>query len=118
MMSLLGEFQSRLPARLRRKFESLDTAPAIQAYLEELPYVGEARDRCPLDVMKDGQCHCLDGGLFAALALRRIGQPGLLIDLVPAQDGSGKNLDDDHVLAVYRRHGSWGAVAKSNFSWL
>jgi hypothetical protein len=68
--------------------------------------------------MQDSQCHCLDGGLFAALALRRIGYPGLLIDLVPAQDRRGTKLDDDHVLAIFQRHGAWGAVAKSNYAWL
>jgi hypothetical protein len=68
--------------------------------------------------MKDAQCHCLDGGLMAALALRRIGEPGLLVDLVPAKDRKGNNLDDDHVLAVFRRHGTWGAIAKSNFAGL
>lgn len=117
-MSLLAEFEARLPADLRRQFQALCSAADIQRYLDSLPYVGEERDRCPLDVMKDGQCHCLDGGLLAALALRRIGDPGLLIDLVPAKDSNGKKLDDDHVLAVFRRHGLWGAVAKSNFAWL
>jgi hypothetical protein len=68
--------------------------------------------------MRDGQCHCLDGGLMAAVALRRIGEPGMLIDLVPLHDQNGKKLDDDHVLAVFRRHGAWGAIAKSNFPWL
>ncbi len=46
--------------------------------------------------------------MFAAAALERLGHPPLLVDLV-ADD------DDDHVLAVYRRFGRWGAVAKSNF---
>ncbi len=55
---------------------------------------------------------------MAALALRRIADPGLLIDLVPVKDADGQALDDDHVLAVFRRHGRWGAVAKSNFPWL
>ncbi len=117
-MSTIAEFEGRLPTDLRRKFRSLDSPYAIQRFLDSLPYVAEARDRCPLDVMKDGHCHCLDGGLFAALALRRIGDPGLLIDLVPAHDQKGNKLDDDHVLAVFRRRGAWGAIAKSNFAWL
>jgi hypothetical protein len=117
-MSLLSEFESRLPARLKRKFRAFKHPIDIQRYLDSIPYVGEERDRCPLDVMKDGQAHCLDGGLLAALALRRIGDPGLLIDLVPAKDESGNKLDDDHVLAVFRRFGLWGAVAKSNYPWL
>jgi hypothetical protein len=117
-MSTLSEFEGRLPADLRAAFRAFRTPADIQRYLDSLPYVGEERDRCPLDVMTDGQCHCLDGGLFAALAMRRIGYPGLLIDLVPAHDRNGKKLDDDHVLAIYRRHGAWGAVAKSNYAWL
>ncbi len=117
-MSVIAEFEERLPAKLRKTFQSLKSPIDIQRYLDGLPYVGEERDRCPLDVMKDGQCHCLDGGLFAALALRRIGEPGLLIDLVPARDKKGNKLDDDHVLAVYQRYGLWGAVAKSNYPWL
>ncbi len=117
-MSLLTEFEKRLPAESRKTFQALNSPMDVQRYLDSIPYVGEDRDRCPLDVLKDGQCHCLDGGLFAALALRRMGDPGLIIDLVPAADKKGQKLDDDHVLAVFRRYGLWGAVAKSNFPWL
>lgn len=117
-MSLIEEFEARLPSQLRRKFQSLQRPIDIQRYLDSLAYIGEERDRCPLDVMKDKQCHCLDGGLFAALALRRIGEPGIMVDLVPLKDANGNKQDDDHVLAVFRRNGCWGAVAKSNFPWL
>lgn len=117
-MSVITEFERRLPGPLKRTFQGFRQPIDVQRYLDSLTYIGEERDRCPLDVMKDGQCHCLDGGLFAALALRKIGDPGLLVDLVPIKDRRGRKLDDDHVLAVFRRHGRWGAVAKSNFPWL
>jgi hypothetical protein len=109
-MSFLTEFQSRLNAALREKFLGLDTPFAIQEYLDSMPYIAEERDRSPLNVMMDEQCHCLDGGFFAALALWRIGFKPLLIDIVP---DPGK--DDDHVLALYQLDGRWGAVAKSNY---
>ena len=109
-MSFITEFQSRLPADLRKKFLTLDTPFAIQEYLDSMPYIGEERDRSPLNVMLDKQCHCLDGGFLAALALWRIGFKPLLIDIVP---DPGK--DDDHVLALYRVDDRWGAVAKSNY---
>jgi|SRR6185503_545962 len=109
-MSFINEFLFRLPTNLRKKFLSLNTPFAIQGYLDSMPYIGEERDRSPLNVMLHNQCHCLDGGFLAALALWRIGFKPLLIDIVP---DPGK--DDDHVLALYQLDGRWGAVAKSNY---
>lgn len=109
-MSFLIEFESRLPSSLRKKFQKLDSPFAIQQYLDSFPYIGEERDRSPLNVMLDGQGHCLDGGFLAALCLWRIGFKPLLIDIVPYPGE-----DDDHVLALYQIEGRWGALAKSNY---
>jgi hypothetical protein len=46
--------------------------------------------------------------LFGAAALRRLGHRPLILDMLP------NDRDDDHLLALYRRDGHWGAVAKSN----
>ena len=62
-------------------------------------------------VLRDRLAHCMEGALFAAAALRVHGFPSLLLDLEGIRD-------DDHVLAIFRRHGHWGAIAKSNFSGL
>ena len=110
MMTFITEFESHLPKPLREKFNQLDSPFAIQNYLDSMPYKGEERDRSPLNVMLDGQCHCLDGGFLAALCLWRIGFKPLLIDLVP-----DPGTDDDHILALYQIEGRWGAVAKSNY---
>jgi hypothetical protein len=109
-MSFLNEFTKRLTPDLRKQFLQLKTPFAVQQYLDSMPYIGEERDRSPLNVMLDGQCHCLDGGFLAALALWRIGFKPLLIDIVP-----DPGMDDDHVLALYQVDGRWGAVAKSNY---
>ncbi len=109
-MSLITDFEARLPAPLRRTFRSLSSPMDIQRHLDGMPYLGEERDRSPLNVLRDGQCHCLDGGFLAALGLWRIGFRPLLIDLVPAP-----GMDDDHVLALYQVDGRWGALAKSNY---
>lgn len=109
-MSFLAQFESYLSADLHKQFLRLDTPFAIQEYLDSIPYIGEERDRSPLNVMIDGQCHCLDGGFLAALALWRIGHRPRLIDIVP-----DPGRDDDHVLALYQVDGRWGAVAKSNY---
>ena len=109
-MSFLATFESRLPSALRKKIQKLDSPFAIQNYLDSMPHVGEERDRSPLNVMLDHQSHCLDGGFLAALCLWRIGFQPLLIDIVP-----DPGVDDDHVLALYRIEGRWGALAKSNY---
>jgi hypothetical protein len=109
-MSILATFESHLSPDLLAIFRSLDTPFRIQQYLDAMPYKAEVRDRSPLNVMLDGQSHCLDGGLFAALALWRIGFPPLLLDIVP-----DPGMDDDHVLALYQLDGRWGALAKSNY---
>ena len=67
-MEFLKQFQAHLPNGLRKVFESLTTPFAIQEYLDSLAYKGEERDRSPLNVMLDGQGHCLDGGFLAARA--------------------------------------------------
>lgn len=91
-------------------FRQLKTPPDIQLYLDSLPYVGEEPNRSPLRVMRDRQCHCLDGALLAAVALEQIGYAARIIDLIP-EPGT----DDDHVLAIFQINGCYGAVAKSNF---
>jgi hypothetical protein len=109
-MSFLTEFESRLPSAQRKQFQRLNSPFAIQEYLDGMPYIGEERDRSPLNVMLDRQSHCLDGGFLAALCLWRIGFKPLLIDIVPYPGE-----DDDHVLALYQIEGRWGALAKSNY---
>jgi hypothetical protein len=90
------------------------TSPVeIQIFLDSTPYAAENRNRSPLNVLRDRFAHCLDGGLFGAMALRRLGFPALIVDLLPEP-----GMDDDHVLAIYKSHSCYGAIAKSNFSGL
>jgi hypothetical protein len=109
-MNAIAEFERRLPEKQRAVFRGLKSPWAVQEYLDSLPYKAEELDRSPLRVMTDGQAHCLDGGIFAALALWKIGFPPLILDLVPEP-----GLDDDHVLALFKSEGGWGALAKSNY---
>jgi hypothetical protein len=97
----------------RQVFTSFKTPADIQNFLDSIPYSPEDRNRCPLNVVRDRQAHCLDGALFGAAALRYLGFPAQLIDMFP-----DPGMDDDHVLAIYRRGKYLGAVAKSNFSGL
>jgi len=87
----------------------LNSPAAIQSFLDSIPYSADPVYRCPLSVLRDRRAHCFDGAVFAAAMLARTGEPPLIVDMLPEND-------DDHVLAVYRRAGAWGCVAKSNFT--
>lgn len=99
-----------LTSAQREVVAGLNSPAAIQAYLDATPYSASNENRCPVRVMEDRVAHCLDGALFAAAVIRRLGWPPLLVDLLP-----DPGRDDDHLLVVFRQNGCWGAVAKSNF---
>jgi hypothetical protein len=111
-MKPLHEFDSVLTRAEARLVSGLTTPTKIQSFLDSIEYSEEIRYRCPLSVLRDGKGHCFDGALFAAAMLRRIGHPPLITDIIPNDN------DDDHILALYRIHGHWGAVAKSNYTGL
>ena len=96
-----------LGAGERAALARLDTPGKIQAYLDGVPYSTDTIYRCPRSVLADRKAHCFDGALLAACALGELGHPPLIVDLRAVRD-------DDHVIAVFRRRGRWGAIAKSN----
>ena len=103
---------AQLDASERQLLAGLDAPVMIQAFLNAVPYSEDRFYRCPLRVLRDRKAHCFDGALFAAMALRHIGHPPLILELIPNER------DDDHVLALFKSHGGWGAVAQSNFTGL
>jgi len=108
-MSAVKAFEQALSHSERQVVARLKTPPDIQAFLDELPYSAEPIYRCPLRVLRDRLAHCFDGALFAAATLRRLGYAPLIMELLPS------DRDDDHLLALFKREGHWGAVGKSNF---
>lgn len=83
----------------------------IQKYLDSLDYNPNYECRSPRWVIKKRSAHCFEGAIFAAAALNFIGYKPLLIDMK-------SHNDDDHVIAIFKEDGHWGAVAKSNFTTL
>ena len=96
------------PAELRR-LRALKTPHGIQRFLDDMDYHLADTAWSPRRVLREHTAHCLEGAIFAAAALRIIGYPPLVIDLEAEHD-------TDHVIAVYRMGGAWGAIAKSNYS--
>ena len=108
-MTFTTAFDQVLTESEREIVATLSTPAKIQAFLDELPYSTEHIYRCPLRVLRDRRAHCFDGALFSAAILRCLGNPPLILDMLP------NDRDDDHMLAIYKSNGYWGAIAKSNF---
>jgi len=92
-----------------RALRALRSPQGIQRTLDAMPYHLASTAWSPRCVLRERTAHCLEGAIFAAAALRVLGYPPLLLDLEAVQDV-------DHVIAVFRERGHWGAIAKSNFS--
>lgn len=93
-------------ALLRR----LSSPEKIQAFLYRLKQNFEpGGDTCNSvrAVLSRRRAHCIEGAMLAACALWIQGEPPLLLDLQAVHDY-------DHVVALFRRRGRWGAISKTN----
>jgi hypothetical protein len=109
---MIKNLEAQLVSSERKLLEGLNRPVEIQSFLNATPYSEDEFYRCPLRVLRERKAHCFDGALFAAMALRCIGHPPLILELIP----NGR--DDDHILALFKQHDNWGAVAQSNFTGL
>jgi hypothetical protein len=105
---MIGSMGGSLGVAEKRALRGLTTPVRIQAFLDSIPYSTDKFYRCPRRVLVDRRAHCFDGALFAAAALRRLGFAPIIVDMHAVRD-------DDHMVALFRRNGCWGAVAKSNY---
>ncbi len=96
------------PAELR-KLRRLKNPDGVQRFIDDLPYHLADTAWSPRRVLRENTAHCLEGAIFAAAALRVNGYPPLILDFEAEHD-------TDHVLAIYKVKGHWGAVAKSNYT--
>ncbi|OHA88144.1 MAG: hypothetical protein A2653_03175 [Candidatus Zambryskibacteria bacterium RIFCSPHIGHO2_01_FULL_43_25] len=107
----MRRFFNELTAKEKRIFEKLDTPRKIQDFLEKIPinFAGEnGKPLSPRKVLQVNRMHCFEGALFAAAALLYHGEPAILLDLKTTSE------DDSHVVALYKEHGKWGAISKTN----
>jgi hypothetical protein len=94
-----------------RLLDRLSTPNRIQDYLDKLPINFEPKgDTCqsPKQVFESGVAHCIEGALVAACAMQWHGQPPLVMDLRAIDP------DFDHVMALFRWRGRYGAISKTN----
>ena len=88
----------------------LSTPEKIQRFLNGLQQNFE-RDgetcNAVREVLRTRRAHCIEGAVVAAAALWVHGERPLMLDLQAVKDV-------DHVVIVFRRHGCWGAISKTN----
>jgi hypothetical protein len=88
----------------------LRTPEKIQDFLNRMSPNFETDGQTSLsvrEVLRQRRAHCIEGAMFAACALWVHGEPPLLLDLRAERDY-------DHVVALFRRGGCWGAISKTN----
>lgn len=89
----------------------LSTPQKIQDFLDALPSnLSRYSDSCssPRMALRKGRAHCIEGAFIAAAALWLSGEQPLLLDL------KARKPDFDHVVALFKQNGYWGAISKSN----
>lgn len=97
----------------RRLFARLDAPQRIQDYLDRLPVNFEPDGdtiMSPRRMLKAKAAHCAEGALFAVAVLMFHGKQAALVDL------RARPTDHDHVIAVFKQRGLWGAISKTNHS--
>src|SRR5713101_299772 len=88
----------------------LSTPVKIQRFVNALPANFEIGGQTCLpvrEVLRQRRAHCIEGAMLAACALWVHGEPPLLMDLRAERDY-------DHIVALFRRGGCWGAISKTN----
>ncbi len=95
----------------RKIFNKLNSPKKVQDFLDKLTINFEKKEETvysPRMVIKHKKAHCMEGAMFAAAALEYHGHKPYVMDL-RSIDG-----DYDHVVAVFKQFGSYGAISKTN----
>jgi hypothetical protein len=100
-----------LSQREHAALKRLTSPQKIQAFVNAIPINHEIGGETVLsvrEVLRQRRAHCIEGAMLAAAALWVNGEPPLVMHL-------DCDLSDyPHVIALFRRHGAWGAISKTN----
>jgi hypothetical protein len=102
---------SEFSAEEIKLIKSLNSPKKIQDFLNSIEAnFEESGDTCysPLSVLRKGKAHCMEGALLAAAILYYHNQEPLILDLEATPE------DFDHVITLFKQHGYWGAIGKTN----
>ena len=97
----------------RKIFKALNTPKKIQDFLNTLGKRTDSKEpivRSPRIVLRDKTANCMEGALLAAAIFKYHGRDALILDLKV----SPRALDFDHVVALFKENGHYGAVSKTS----
>ena len=100
-----------LAPREFQALERLSSPQKIQAFLNAIPINHEIGGETVLsvrEVLRQRRAHCIEGAMLAAAALWVNGEPPLVMHLDCHES------DFPHVITLFRRHGAWCAISKTN----
>jgi len=100
-----------LSADDKKILSRLNTPNKIQDFLDSLSQNHEEKgETCmsPAQVLKEGKAHCIEGAMLAGVALWLQGEKPLIMSLKVSRG------DFDHIIALYKKNGHWGAISKTN----
>lgn len=103
----------KLTVAEQKLFKRLNTPEKIQDFLNRIPINFEKDGetcRSPRETIKTNTAHCMEGALLAAAILASHGHQPLLLDLKVFSI----KYDSDHVVALFKERGYWGAISKTN----
>jgi hypothetical protein len=92
--------------------KKLNTPNKVQDFLNTLEFNFEESGvetlSSPIKVIRRGSAHCFEGALLGAYILSFHGYKPLILHLETSLG------DTDHVVAVFKQNGLWGALSKTN----
>ncbi len=91
--------------------KKLNTPAKVQDFLNTLPFNFEENGetlKSPILTLRARRAHCMEGALLGAYILSCHGYKPLILNLETSRG------DFDHVIALFKEDGRWGALSKTN----
>jgi len=91
--------------------KKLNTPAKVQDFLNALKFNFEEKGetlKSPILTLRAGKAHCFEGALLGAYILSKHGHKPLILHLKTTKN------DFDHVIALFKIDGFWGALSKTN----
>lgn len=92
--------------------KKINTPAKVQDFLNDLRFNFEENGvdtiKSPLRVYREGNAHCIEGAILGAFILSLNGHEPLILHMGATED------DFDHVIALFKQDGLFGAISKTN----